>query len=125
MVDAVANADVKKKSDFARTWVLATTAPPPAPVGHATSSDDDYEACSQTALPGGQTASGTDVGGQTTTPGGPTARPIIAPPSSTSPTSAGSRIAPVTPPVPPAAPASLHYSRRPQAAREPPASPLL
>jgi hypothetical protein len=109
--------------------------PLPAASGHTSRLGDQTalgtEASDPTASPGGQTVTGTGAGG-------PTARPYAAPPSPASPTSAASRAAPstsaaphaasTTSVVPATAPVSqlypLHYSRRPQAAQEPPTPPL-
>jgi hypothetical protein len=84
-----------------------------------------------TASPDGPTAPGIGAGGPIATPGGPTARPYAAPPSPTSLTSGASRAAPLTSAAPHAASTALvsqlyplHYSRRPQAAQEPPTLPL-
>jgi hypothetical protein len=96
------------------------------------------EAGGPTTNPGGQPMIRIGAGGPTMSPGGPTARPYASPPSPASPTSAASRKAPstlaaphvasMTPVVPPTTLVSqlypLHYSRRPQAAQEPPTPPL-
>jgi hypothetical protein len=90
----------------------------PPPPGYTT-------AGGPTAAPSCLNACGTEAGGQTATPGGPTARPFAASSSCASSAFAAPDATTMTPPRPPVALASQYNSRRPRAARESLSPPLL